>query len=432
MDFPGILIENPFSMSPKYLIPVGTFFCALLLMGAVKKRSIAIAPRYSTDSPYTDSDYTNSLSNPDSLSKVIDSPHAQAKIQVVFALDATGSMSGLIGAAKEKIWSIAGSLAQADPAPVIEIGLIFYRDRGDQFITRRVALSNDMDDVYGQLMQMTADGGGDSPESVNQALNEAVTRFKWDTAASTYKSVFLVGDCPPHMDYRDDVKYPVSCKLASQKDIVLNTILMGDNYSAKRVWKDIAQCNQGSFTQVNMDANDIQVNTPYDDQIARLSDQLDDSRVYYGSTEEKAVYAEKVSRSKYISSNVAANVKAQRAEYNTTKAGKGVYYGKKELLENYKDKSVSVATIKDEELPAEMKGMTVVQKEEYLKKKVAVRDSLNRELAKYVKMRQEYIEKDLKTRKAEDVDSSFTNKIYRSIQQQTEKKKIYLKADAKY
>src|SRR4051812_19855599 len=56
----------------------------------------------------------------------------QSKIQVVFALDATGSMSGLIGAAKEKIWSIAGSLAQADPAPSIEIGLVFYRDRGDR------------------------------------------------------------------------------------------------------------------------------------------------------------------------------------------------------------------------------------------------------------------------------------------------------------
>lgn len=411
MDFPGIMKENPFSMSPKYIIPIGTFFCALFLMGAVRKHPVM----ESSPSPV-----------------IIDSPHAQSKIQVVFALDATGSMTGLIGAAKEKIWSIAGSLAQAEPAPVIEIGLIFYRDRGDQFITRRVALSGDMDDVYEQLMQMSADGGGDSPESVNQALNEAVTKFKWDTAQSTYKTVFLVGDCPPHMDYRDDVKYPVSCKLATQKDIVLNTILMGDNYKAMQVWKDIAQCNQGSYTQVNMDANDIQVNTPYDNQIARLSDQLDDSRLYYGSEDEKMAYSAKVSKSKYISTNVAANVKAQRAEYNATKAGKSGYYGKKELLENYKDKSVSVESIKTEELPEEMKKMTVVQREEYLKKKVAVRDSLNKELDKYVKMRQAYIEKDLKSRKAEDVDSSFTNKIYKSIQQQTEKKKIYLKKDAKY
>jgi hypothetical protein len=406
--------RKSFSMSPKYLIPVGTFFCALLLMGAVRKRSAAIAPPSNIDSPYT----------------LADSPHAQAKIQVVFALDATGSMSGLIGAAKEKIWSIAGSLAQADPAPAIEIGLIFYRDRGDQFITKRVALSGDMDDVYEQLMQMTADGGGDSPESVNQALNEAITKFKWDTAGSTYKTVFLVGDCPPHMDYRDDVKYPLSCKLAAQKDIVLNTILMGDNYSAKKVWRDIAQCNQGSFTQVNMDANDIQVNTPYDDQIAQLSDRLDDSRIYYGNAEEKTAYSAKLSKSKYISSNVSSNVKAQRAEYNTTKAGKGAYYGKQELLENYRDKSVSVGSIKTEELPDEMKTMTVAEREAYLKKKVAERDSLNKELAKYVKLRQEYIEKDLKGRK--DVDSSFTNKIYKSIQKQTEKKKIYLKADAKY
>ncbi|WP_343672943.1 vWA domain-containing protein, partial [Chitinophaga sp.] len=331
-------------MSPRYIIPVGTFFCALFLMGTVHKHSAAV-------------------SAPPPPSVVTDSPHAQSKIQVVFALDATGSMSGLIGAAKEKIWSIAGSLAQAEPAPVIEIGLIFYRDRGDQFITKRVALSGDMDEVYEKLMQMSADGGGDSPESVNQALNEAITKFKWDTAASTYKTVFLVGDCPPHMDYRDDVKYPVSCKLATQKDIVLNTILMGSDFRAMRVWKDIAQCNQGSYTQVNMDANDIQVNTPYDNQIAQLSDQLDDGRMYYGNEAEKEAYSAKVSKSKYISTNVGANVKAQRAEYNSSKAGKGAYYGKKELLESYRDKSVSVASIKTEELPDEMKGMTVVQRE---------------------------------------------------------------------
>jgi Mg-chelatase subunit ChlD len=356
----------------------------------------------------------------------------QSRIQIVFALDATGSMSGLIGAAKEKIWSIAGSLAQADPAPVIEIGLIFYRDRGDAFVTRQVALSSDIDDVYEKLMQISADGGGDSPESVNQALHEAITKFKWDSSFNTYKTVFLVGDCPPHMDYRNDVKYPVSCSLAKQKDIVLNTILMGNNQSAMRVWKEIAVCNQGSYTQVDMNANDIVVNTPYDSVIADLSDKLDDTRIYYGNEEEKSLSFVKVSKSKSISNAVNVNIKAQRAEYNSTKAGKDAYYGKKELLESYKGKSVSLDTIKKEELPDAMKNMTAAQKEKFMEQKIAQRDSLNIELKKYTKQRQEFIEKDLKNRKAGEVDSSFSNKIYKSIQKQTEKKKIYLKADAKY
>lgn len=357
---------------------------------------------------------------------------AQPKIQVVFALDATGSMSGLIDAAKEKIWSIAGSLAQADPSPVVEMGLLFYRDRGDVFITKEVPLSKNLDDVYEKLIQINADGGGDQPESVNQALYESITRFDWDSSDKTYKTVFLVGDCPPHMDYRDDIKYTVSCVKAKQKDIVLNAILMGNNSEAKTIWKAIANCNQGSFTEVNMRANDIEVNTPYDSVISVLSDQLDDTRIYYGDEKQKGAAADKVEKTKFITRSAKANVKAQRAEYNFTTTGKDSYYGDKELLEEYRDKKVVVEDIKKEELPEEMKNMSTAEKTKYVEQKLAKRDSLNKELIKYSKLRQEYIQKDLSSRDTTVVENSFSNQIYKSIQKQTEKKNIRLKEKAKY
>ncbi|MBS1563642.1 MAG: VWA domain-containing protein [Bacteroidetes bacterium] len=357
---------------------------------------------------------------------------AQSKIQVVFALDATGSMAGLIGAAKEKIWSIAGSLAQAEPAPKIEMGLIFYRDRGDKFITQKVALSKDIDQVYEKLMQMNAEGGGDTPESVNQALHEAIADFDWDTTGSTYKAVFLVGDCPPHMDYRNDVKYPVSCSDARKKDIVLNTILMGNDQEAKQIWHEIAQCNQGSYTQVNMNANDIEISTPYDSAIAVLSDQMDDTRIYYGNEKDKSEGSAKLSKSKFISGSTKANIKAQRAEYNSTKAGKETYYGEKELVEKYKSKAIDLKSIKAEELPDEMKNMTAEQQRQFIEEKSAKRDSLGKALQKLTLQRQEYIDQDLKKRGKGVADSSFSNQIYQSIKKQAEKKKIYLKKEAKY
>lgn len=357
---------------------------------------------------------------------------ARPKIQIVFALDATGSMSGLIGAAKEKIWSVAGSLAQADPSPVIEMGLLFYRDRGDAFVTKQVALSADMDKVYEQLMQIVADGGGDEPESVNQALHESVNQFSWDPATRVYKTIFLVGDCPPHMNYKQDVAYTVSCQLAKQKDIVLNTILMGNNGEAKRVWRQIAYYNQGSFTQVNMDANDIAIHTPYDSAIAVVSDRLDDTRIYYGTVAEKSVAREKLSKSKFIAGSVKANVKAQRAEYNTSGAGKDAYFGRNELLHDYKKEAVSLDTMKRELLPDEMKSMTVEQRKTFLQQRIALRDSLTAELASLTKQRQAFIEKDLKNRSAAEVEGSFNNQIYKNIRTQTEKKKIYLKEKAKY
>jgi Mg-chelatase subunit ChlD len=222
----------------------------------------------------------------ESLQKEINS-NQSSKIQVVFALDATGSMAGLIAAAKDKIWSIAGSLAQTDDSIPIELGLIFYRDKGDAFITKKVPLTANLDDMYKELMEMNASGGGDTPESVNKGLYEAVTQFSWNKDTAVYKAIFLVGDCPPHMDYKDDIKYMESCRLAKQHDIVINTILMGNNDEAKKIWKELSACNGGSFVQMNMKVNDIEVSSPVDDSIAIISDELDKQRIYYGTATEK-------------------------------------------------------------------------------------------------------------------------------------------------
>ncbi len=99
---------------------------------------------------------------------------AAKRVEVVFVLDTTGSMSGLIHAAKEKIWSIASTLAQAQQAPEISMGLVAYRDRGDAYVTQVIDLNRDLDSMYAKLMDFAADGGGDGPEAVNEALEAAI------------------------------------------------------------------------------------------------------------------------------------------------------------------------------------------------------------------------------------------------------------------
>jgi hypothetical protein len=123
------------------------------------------------------------------------------RIEVSFVLDTTGSMGQLIGGAKQKIWTIARQVVAGRPTPAIKLGLIGFRDRGDQYVTKVFDLSDDLDAVYGHLMEFQVGGGGDTPESVNQALNEAVTKISWSKDSNTLKLIFLVGDAPPHMDY---------------------------------------------------------------------------------------------------------------------------------------------------------------------------------------------------------------------------------------
>lgn len=359
-------------------------------------------------------------------------PPGEHKVQVVFALDATGSMSGLIGTAKEKIWSIASSFTQSDKSTVVQIGLVFYRDRGDQFVTKLVPLSTDLDNVYEKLMDINADGGGDTPESVNQGLYEAISKMTWDQDTSVYKAIFLVGDCPPHMNYANDVKYPKSCQIAKQKGIVLNTILMGNDATANRIWHEIANCSQGEFMQVNMDANDIVITTPYDEAIASLSSQMDETRIYYGSEKQKQVQYEKRAQSSSLKKSISASTAARRAEYNTATTGnKATYYGTNELVSDYKAGKVQLEKLNAEELPTEMMKMTSQQKGVYLNKMVYRRDSIEKSMNLLIAKRKVYVEQELSKKDSRELDKSFENQVYENVKKQAATKNIKLKGKVK-
>ena len=77
-----------------------------------------------------------------------EAPPSKPPVDVVFVLDSTGSMGGLIEGAKEKIWSIANAVIAQKPAPAVRIGLLSYRDRGDEYVTRRFDLTDDIDEVF--------------------------------------------------------------------------------------------------------------------------------------------------------------------------------------------------------------------------------------------------------------------------------------------
>src|SRR4051794_27017765 len=86
------------------------------------------------------------------------------RVEVVFCLDTTGSMGGLIEGAKQKIWSIANQIAGGKPTPDVKVGLVAYRDKGDEYVTKVFDLSDDLDAIHGHLKTFSAGGGGDAPE----------------------------------------------------------------------------------------------------------------------------------------------------------------------------------------------------------------------------------------------------------------------------
>jgi hypothetical protein len=349
--------------------------------------------------------------------------NAPPAVDVMFVLDTTGSMDGLIAAAKEKIWSIANTLATAEPAPLIRMGLVGYRDRGDRYVTVYTPLSDDLDGVYTQLMRFQADGGGDGPESVNQALYEAVTRPGWDRSLRTYRVIFLVGDAPPHMDYQDDVNYAASCRLAAARDIVINTIQCGNMAETIPVWRRIARLGEGRFFQVAQSGSAVLYETPFDKEIADLSALLDDTRIYYGDAAQVARMEARKREADTIYAEAAPSAVAKRTIFNSGKAGGKNFLGSQELVDDVANGRVDLEALEDEELPAELKSMSGKERQSYVAEKGVERQMLQEKIKDLAAKRQAYIEEKVK-QEAGKGGASLDAQIYRCIQTQAAAKKI--------
>jgi len=300
-------------------------------------------------------------------------------VDVVFVLDTTGSMSGLIQTAKEKIWSIATTMASAQPTPDIRIGLVAYRDRGDQYITRTVDLSGDLDSVYAALMDFEAGGGGDTPESVNEALYEAVHSMSWSKGEQAYQVVFLVGDAPPHMDY-NEVRFPAIVASANEMGIVINTIQCGEIMATTAPWTQIANLGQGRFFQVEQAGSAVAYASPFDDEIAALSARLDGTRLYYGTAQQKERMEMKVAATDKLEESASVATLARRGVFNAAVGGKTNLLGENELVDAVASGKVKLADLEADILPAALKPMAPEAQAAYVTQLAGERADLKRQI----------------------------------------------------
>ena len=340
------------------------------------------------------------------------------RVDVVFVLDTTGSMSGLIQTAKEKIWSIATTMASAQPTPEIRIGLVAYRDRGDRYVTKLVDLSSDLDSVYAKLMDFQADGGGDTPESVNKALYDAVHGMSWSQGDQAYQVIFLVGDAPPHMDY-NEVRYPAIVADALEKGIVINTIQCGGMSTTVAPWTQIASLGHGNFFQVDQAGGAVAFTTPYDDKIAQLSAQLDDTRLYYGTDEEKERMKSKVAATDKLHASASVASLARRGVFNATVGGRANLLGENELVDAIASGTVELDEIDTEALPAALKPMARAEQKAYVADLASKRDDLQRRIRALSEDRDSFLEK--KVEDAGGLKDSLDQQLYEAVKAQAAK-----------
>ena len=327
-----------------------------------------------------------------------------ARLEMVFVLDTTGSMGGLLEGAKQRIWGIVNEVMQESHSSV-RIGLVAYRDRGDDYVTQVLPLTADLDQVYTTLMNYEAEGGGDEAEDVRTALAEGVYKAGWSTVSSDLAQIiFLVGDAPPHNDYANSTDTLTTAESAVRRGIIVNTIQCGSMGPTTRAWRAIADHGNGQYFAIAGDGGVQAISSPYDEQMGELSNQLGSTFVPYGygdSAEGEmsrgALAREKAAVETRVATDAPSVAKAERAVNKVV--SKEAYLG--DLLQSLENGTVTLDTINQADLPAELRRLPSADLKLELERRLAQRREIRSQIFSLSKQRQAYVETEIKKKDGE-------------------------------
>ncbi|MCX6046148.1 MAG: VWA domain-containing protein, partial [Chloroflexi bacterium] len=169
------------------------------------------------------------------------------QLDLVFLIDATGSMGDEIDKLKASMADVADQIAGLPTKPDVRYGLVAYRDRGDAYVVQPHDFTYNLQDFQRDLAALRADGGGDTPESLNEALHTSLNQLSWRNE-NTVRLIILVADAPPHLDYGEPFSYDSDMIEMVQRGIKIFPVgasnLEGDG---EYIFRQLAQFTGGKF-----------------------------------------------------------------------------------------------------------------------------------------------------------------------------------------
>lgn len=330
--------------------------------------------------------------------------HKGRQVDIVFAVDTTGSMGGLLDGAKRTVWSIANQVRDLEKDANLRVGLVAYRDIGDAYVTKDFALTDDLDAVFAELSSYQAAGGGDVPENVDAALYDAVHKMKWRGASK--KMIFLVGDAPPSS--RGEVpRFDVTAQAAAHMQIKINTIRCGQDGETANAWQTIASLGSGAFSTIQQDGGVQEIATPYDAKMGELAADIDSNTVIYGDGESRRRWEGKMA----VTTAAPAAARADRGAYYA-KGGGVAAAPAEDVVGGVASGTMSLDSIDTDKLPEPMRAKPKAELAADLKARAEKRQAAQKEIAELTKKRDEYIKANKKD------DSGFDSVVKATIEAQ--------------
>lgn len=344
-------------------------------------------------------------------------------VELAICLDTSGSMNGLIEAAKLKLWDIVNDLALATPTPRLRVALLTYGNDGhlaeDGWVRVDSPFTEDLDEISRQLFALRTNGG---TEYVGRVLREAGEQLDWTPSDSALKLIVVAGN--ESADQDQTFRYADVCKGLISRGIMVNAIYCGnpaDNIAPG--WREVALLADGHYAAIDHNNGNIVIASPFDDKLAELSSAINTTYLAYG---EKGAWG--AANQVQQDANAQTLSPAVVATRCSTKGG--VLYSNEhwDLVDACKRESFKLADVKDEDLPESMRGKTLEQKQAIIAEMAQKREAIQKEIADYAAKRQAFVNEEVKKHQS-DGDRSFDAALRKAIRAQAMEKGFEFKDD---
>lgn len=346
-------------------------------------------------------------------------PPKESVVQIALLLDTSNSMDGLIEQAKTQLWKVVNEFngaRQGDAIPVVQVALYEYGNNnlsaGTNYIRQVLPLTRDLDKVSAELFKLTTNGGS---EFCGAVIREAIDKLEWDKSSQTYKSIFIAGNEPFTQGpvNADDV-----CRSAISKGVVVNTIHCGNEMEgANGGWRKGAALAEGKYMTIDQDRAVVHIEAPQDKEISKLSLEINATYITYGARGKEGAM-QQIAQDNNAIAAAPAGAAVQRA---VTKASANYSNNAWDLVDACKRGNVKLESIKDADLPEEVRKLDPAGRQAYIDGKMAERTKLQARIQQLNKERQQFVaQKQKESGDTRTLDVA----ISKTIREQAAKKQI--------
>lgn len=342
---------------------------------------------------------------------------APAAVDLAICLDTSGSMDGLIESAKVKLWEIVNDLAMAKPTPKLRVALLTYGNNGHDaengWVSIDAPLTDDLDAISQKLFALRTNGG---TELVGRVVRSANERLDWSGSPDALKLIVVAGN--ESADQDQQFSFRDVCRATIARGVMVNSIYCGN--PADEIapgWREVATLADGHFAAIDHSSGVIVISTPFDDDLARLSADINTTYIPYGAHGETASHNQQ--EQDLNASKVNTAVAAQRC---VTKGGSMYWNSSWDLVDACKQADFKLEDVKAEELPEAMRSMTIEQRREHVKQMETRRAEIQTAIADLGVKRQQFVDAEMKKSVEAGAAESFDSAIRKAIREQAQAK----------